>query len=116
MSPIDYRNTTWQDLQAHVVDLRLRVLSTLRQHGPCTTRELANLSGIDLLTVRPRVTELKDLGFVTLVEDKATRTAAALRGYSGQGVYRALSEEEAWQVYRDRVREATREVQPTLGL
>lgn len=116
MTPIDYRNATWQDLQAHVVDLRLRVLSALRQHGPCTTRELASLSGIDLLTVRPRVTELKELGFVELVEDKATKTAAALRGYAGQGVYRALSEEEAWQIYKNRVREATREEQPTLGI
>lgn len=94
MRPIDFRNTTYHDLVAQsAASNRLAVLSAWRQHGPCTTRELAERSGIDLLHLRPRTTELVQLGFVGLVEDELQTTP-------GAGVYRALSEEESLEYFR----------------
>ena len=97
MKPVDYRNDSWSDLQARVAGLRLTVYEALLQHGPCTTRELARRSGVDILTVRPRVTELFQLGWVVVVD-------AAAVGH--EGAYRALTEAEARQVFDQRRRDA----------
>jgi hypothetical protein len=70
MNPIDLRNETWETLQARVTGLRLAVLDAWRTHGQGTTRMLALRSGIDILIVRPRTTELVDLGLVRLVGRK----------------------------------------------
>jgi predicted transcriptional regulator len=61
MQPIDYRNNTWFDIQAKLEGSRARIYNALMIHGPCTTRELASRIGMDILTVRPRVTELCQL-------------------------------------------------------
>lgn len=82
MKPIDYRNETWADIVLRVEGLRRDVYRELQQHGACTTRQLAQKSGIDLLTVRPRVTELYQLGLVELVNAEPG---------AGEGVYQAVS-------------------------
>lgn len=51
-------------------------------YGPGTTRQLAIKSGIDLLTFRPRTTDLCDLGLVELVDSE--------RG--SEGIYQAVPE------------------------
>ena len=66
MKPIDYRNETWKDVEARVDLLRREVYLALEKHGPCTTRALALACGIDLLTVRPRISELYSIGLVEL--------------------------------------------------
>jgi predicted transcriptional regulator len=81
VKPIDFRNATWEQVQEQVIGLRLSVYNALAIAGPCTTRELARRSGIDLLTVRPRVTELYQLGLVEL--------ANAEPG-GGEGIYQAV--------------------------
>lgn len=91
MSPSDIRNLNWQQLSEHVHGLRQAVYEALRTHGPCTTRKLAARSGMDILSVRPRVTELAELGFSTCC------------GREGQeGVYRACSYQEAADAHAQR--------------
>lgn len=59
------------------------VLVHLQNHGPCTTRQLAERSKVSIFTVRPRVCELVDLGMAELV------------GREGrEGVYAAVSSED----------------------
>jgi hypothetical protein len=86
MKPTDYRNETWDSLQARMKDSLCAVLTAWRTHGPGTTREVAARSGIDILTFRPRTTELHQLGFVTLDDGSNGRR---------EGVYRAFSDDEA---------------------
>ena len=78
MKPVDLRNENWASMMGRMEGLRKVVYGQLAKHGPCTTRRLAEVSGIDLLTVRPRVTELVSLGLVELI-----------RAEGGQGVYMA---------------------------
>lgn len=67
MKPIDHRNITWAEVREQLAGRRLAVYAELARLGPCTTRELAQRSGMDILTVRPRITELVQLGFAVLV-------------------------------------------------
>ena len=97
MQPIDYRNATWADVRGRVTRLRQAVYEALLAHGPCTTRELAHAAGLDLLTVRPRVTELIDLGWAELADEDAP---------GHEGIYRALSESDARQLFACRRAEA----------
>jgi hypothetical protein len=108
MKPIDYRNATWADVQTRVNGWRLSTLRALQAHGPCTTRALAAACSADVLTIRPRVTELIQLGFVQLVPGE-TR--------DHQGVYRALSAAETQSLFATRRAAAlSRPVQPELVL
>lgn len=90
MKPIDYSKATFADIQGMLHDARLAVLGDLRANGPATTRQIAARTGIDLLTVRPRVTELVQIGFVCLVDGTE---------HAREGVYRGLSDAEAEVVF-----------------
>jgi hypothetical protein len=80
MKTTDTRDMTWDELRDALDGLRARVWEWLRLHGPATTSGIAEGSGMGILTVRPRVSELAVLGFVELV------------GRDGrEGVYRAVS-------------------------
>ena len=70
MEPVDYRNATWEDIQGKLEGSRARVYHALILNGPITTRELAARIGIDILTVRPRVTELCQLGFANCTDEE----------------------------------------------
>ena len=89
MKPIDFRNETFASIQNRIAGSRAAVLAAWKTHGPCTTEELAERSGLSILSLRPRTTELLDLGFVRLNEDQAAK---------GEGTYRACtySEHMAW--------------------
>jgi predicted ArsR family transcriptional regulator len=110
MHPTDYRNDTWDAVQLRVNHKRRAVLAGLRAFGPCTTRQLADRMKADILAVRPRVTELVQLGFVAL----ATDTKAG----GHEGVYRAFSDDEALaQFHARQAEERTSEAaQPELKL
>ncbi len=87
MKPIDYRNETFEQLLARgLVNERLNVYQAFQKHGPGTTRDVARRSGIDILNLRPRATELYQLGFLKLVEGSET---------GSEGIYRAYTWEEA---------------------
>lgn len=85
MKPIDFRNETYETIAARLVSDRAACLAALRACGPCTTRQLAAHMGRDILNVRPRITELCQLGFVQPVDTAPAR----------EGTYRAIPEAEA---------------------
>jgi predicted transcriptional regulator len=89
MKPIDLRNTTFALIRQTLSDRIKAVYEAWMVHGPATTRELATKSGIDLLNVRPRTTDLCALGLVEL--------AGAER--SSEGVYQVVTEDHwnTWQ-------------------
>jgi hypothetical protein len=98
MKPIDFRNETFAQVQERVVGARAVVLAAFQKHGPCTTKQLAELSGLSLLTLRPRTTELVELGLVVLAEAQAEK---------GEGTYRAATHSEAILFFNESRRRAT---------
>ncbi len=107
MSPIDYRNATFESLRERLHGLRYLVLEAWRVHGPGTTREVAERAHMDILTFRPRTTELVQLGFVHLVDEERGGT---------EGRYEALSDEQARSIFEHRRHEAIHGFQPELNL
>lgn len=80
----DIKLDNWQAVQAHLTSHRLAVYTALSHRGESTSRKLANYMDEDVLTIRPRLTELMQLGFVILT------------GKVGhEGTYRACSQDEA---------------------
>lgn len=79
------RNAWWREIRGKLNGKRVavyRVLATARE--PLTTDAIAQRAGISLLTVRPRVTELCQVGLVEFVDRE---------GHHGR--YRAVSLREA---------------------
>lgn len=103
MKPIDYRNATFAQVQKTIDGRREEVLQAWQEHGPCTTEECARRSGLSILTLRPRTTELVQMGFVV-----------HLGGKGGAGTYRAASIAEAQTFFTERQTEATQGVQGSL--
>lgn len=99
MKAIDYRDCTFRDIQARLHGDRASVLEALQLHGPATTRDLARAMEWDILSVRPRVTELVQLGLAELVPEPDGRTCR-------EGSYRALSTSEAEALFYWRQRAA----------
>ena len=85
MTPIDFRNATFADLQARLPGGRTAVLAAWIKYGPGTTAVVAARAQISILTFRPRTTELLQLGFVCLSEEQR---------YRGQALYRARTDAE----------------------
>ncbi len=107
MKPVDLRNATWRDVLGHLTEDLVRVHLAIQAHGRCTTRELAQKSGISIFTVRPRVTDLCKLGLVILVHNEGT-----------VGIYAYRSREDAetslhWTKEADFRRKAGDPVEPT---
>lgn len=61
------RDMTWQEVEGMISGARELVHRGLIRIGQGTTRDVAAETGIALLTVRPRMTELLDLGLVRCV-------------------------------------------------
>jgi DNA-binding MarR family transcriptional regulator len=99
MKPIDFRNETFAQVQERVVGARAAVLAAFQAHGPCTTKELAEVSGLSILTLRPRTTELVELGLVILAEGQSAK---------GEGIYRAATHSEAILFFNQSRRRAER--------
>lgn len=91
MKPTNIRDATFSSLRQNLGDARKAVYEAWVVHGPATTRELARKSGIDILTLRPRTTDLYNLGLVELVGTERTF----------EGVYRAVAEERWSAWHRD---------------
>lgn len=107
MKPTDYRNATWREVLTHLTEDLVRVHLAWQQHGPGTTREIAQKAGISLLTLRPRTTDLHKLGLVVLVDQE-----------NANGIYAARTREEAelsraWTERSDFRRKPGDEPEPT---
>jgi hypothetical protein len=72
------RGITWAGIQSRLTGMRARAYYAWRAFPGRTTEECAALSGMNLLTLRPRTTELLQMGLVV---------AAGVR--NGNGLYRA---------------------------
>ena len=97
MKPVDYRNETFAGIKGRLFGQRLAVYEAWKQFGPCTTAQLAERSGLSILTLRPRTTELFQLGLVICT------------GGHSEGIYRAASEFEARAAFDAAKRDACRE-------
>lgn len=91
MKPVDFRNATFDSLAAYITGQRERVFQAWGAHGPCTTEELAARSGISILALRPCTTELHQLGFVVLADN---RQSEIQNRKSNGGTYRVATPEE----------------------
>ena len=96
MKPVDFRNETFATIQNRIAGSRAAVYGAWAKHGPCTTEQLAGRSGLSILSLRPRTTELVQLGFICLAE---TQDAA------GSGVYRVRTQAElsTWLAEQHRI-------------
>jgi hypothetical protein len=104
MKPIDYRLETWEQVRQRADYQRGSVLELWRQYGPGTTAQLADATGWSLWLIRPRTTELVQLGLVELATDKRGR----------EGVYRAVPEAIARQRFEEQQAAARRVAEQTL--
>lgn len=91
--PADIRNATWHSLQQSLRGRRLQVWRAWRRFGIGTTRQLAAHSGLDILTVRPRTTELCQLGLLFCAFTHISDDGIA------EGVYRPMTAAE-WYEWR----------------
>lgn len=89
MKPVDFRNATFAELEIRLAGMREAVLAAWRLHGPGTTEQIAERSDIGILALRPRTTELFELGFLMLAEVQTVK---------GAGIYRMRTHSEhlAW--------------------
>jgi len=104
--PFELRNLTWREVEQHVTEDMRRVHAAWLEHGPCTTRVLAARSGISLLTLRPRTTDLYQIGLVECVARHGTEGIYEYRSHAH------AEQAEAWREERVSNRQKTR---ATLG-
>ena len=67
MLPTDISCQNFAEMRSHLGECRERIYRAWLRFGPCTTKELSGLSGENLLTLRPRTTELLQVGALELV-------------------------------------------------
>lgn len=95
-SPSEIRDAQFRCLDPKTLTgLRRRCYYELLWHGPATTRDLAGRLGADILSVRPRVTELYQAGLVTLDDERPASNSQTLTPSNSrtphEGVYRAVA-------------------------
>lgn len=87
MKPVDFSRENFAEIRDRLDAKRAAAHLAWLEHGPGTTREVAQCAGWDLLAFRPRSTELYQLGLLELM------------GRDGhQGIYRPRSLEE-WETH-----------------
>lgn len=90
MISTDFRDTNFSVLKQRLLTgQRMAVYRAWIAHGPATTRELAARSGINLLNVRPRTTELLQAGALVEAEEQPD-------GTEGRYQVRSNAEWEQW--------------------
>ena len=87
MKPIDLRNENFASLKSRLEEKRQAAHYAWLAHGPGTTRDVAAKAALDLLSFRPRSTELFQLGALELIDRQ---------GHDGVYRARSLPEWEAW--------------------
>ena len=87
MKAIDIRNASWSSIQASLHHRLAAAYQVWCSYGPGTTRDVSQRSGWDILSLRPRTTDLYKLGLVELV---------GRRGDGGIYKVRPQSDWESW--------------------
>jgi hypothetical protein len=94
MKPIDLRNAAFEALRTGLQGKLQAAYYVWLAFGPGTTRDVAIKSGWDILSLRPRTTDLFHLGLVELCGKSAS---------APEGLYRARNQQE-WQTWVDRLK------------
>jgi DNA-binding transcriptional ArsR family regulator len=81
------RDETYESVRAALPALRARVLDALEILGRATGYELAERTGLGILTVRPRLTELSQAGLVVAC-------GRVRRGRISETIWRVASKQE----------------------
>ena len=92
MNPAALRDANFEGLRDTLTERRADVYRAFFAFGPCTTVACAERSGIGLLTLRPRATELEQMGLIECVN-------TVVIGRTANGIYR-VREREAWEAWR----------------
>ena len=90
MKATDFRDLNFDRLRRDLNRQRASVYAAWQAHGPGTTRHVAGESGIDLLSLRPRTTELMELGLLAVADPDHARA---------EGIYRVTTPQE-WEAWR----------------
>ena len=106
MKPADFRNETFTSIGNRIAGQRAAVLNAWLVHGPGTTAEIAERSKISILSLRPRTTELFELGFVCLTDSQPEK---------GEGTYRKRTVAEHLEWF-NRTQQAARSGQTEISL
>ena len=91
MKPVDIRNENWDSMKDRLSGDRSDVYFALLDAGAVTTRELAQLMSRAVEDIRPRVTELCQVGFAELVDRKGH-----------DGIYQAIPLANAQKAFEER--------------
>jgi len=94
MTPAEIRNHTFDSLRDSLADRRRDVFRAFATLGAGTTEQLAARSGIGLLTLRPRVTELCAVGLLRCLDYVVEHGKRA-------GVYEAVTDPAQWAAWRE---------------
>lgn len=94
MTATDIRNANFETLRDSLAERRRDVYRAFVQFGPCTTLALADKSGIGLLTLRPRATELLELGLLCVAGEEHIEGKR-------HGVY-AATDRATWLAWREK--------------
>lgn len=120
MKPIDFRNETFAGLRERLVALRERVwlawsayetAHPAAEETGATTREVAAFAQMDILCLRPRATELYQMGLLALVESQPGSEGPSAK----EGRYRLRSIPE-WELWHAEQRAAVTSAQQQLPL
>lgn len=87
-TPVDIRNENFAHLQSTLSGRMIEVYDAWCRFPNHTTQELASLSGMNILNLRPRTTDLLHLGLVECV---------SVGGH--EGIYRAR-ERSKWETWK----------------
>lgn len=93
MTATEIRNTNFEKLRASLAERMQDVYRAFTDHGPCTTAELAERAGISILTLRPRTTDLLQLGLLGIAGEKIEHGKKC-------GVY-AVTDRVTWLKWRE---------------
>lgn len=89
MTPTELRNTNFEQLRTSLTERMLDVYRAFEAHGPCSTAQLAEKSGIGLLSVRPRAHDLHVVGLLCEAGERMENGKRAT-------IY-AITERATWQ-------------------
>jgi predicted ArsR family transcriptional regulator len=86
MNTLRIKQLNWQQMQAQLTGNRKTIWEAMVRLKLATTRQIADATGISLLTVRPRVSELVELGFAECAGKETRKTTGRT---VTDGIYKA---------------------------
>ncbi len=107
MTPAELRNLNFAQLRDSLAERRRDVYRAFCDHGPATTFELSEKCGIGILTVRPRSTELAELGLLCKAGERVENGKRVT-------VY-AATDHKTWTEWRDKTFPADGQLQMGLN-